>query len=78
MNIGNGSTKRDRPRQAFGAYKENYSKKIDFGDSSISTGGVYRRKWSGGKSWFGTIVKLTILVTILAAILIGVITELLR
>jgi hypothetical protein len=78
MNIGNGSTKRVRPRQAFEAYKDNNSKKIDFGESSLSTAGVYRRKWSDGKSWFGTIVKLTILVTILTAIIIGVITELLR
>jgi hypothetical protein len=65
MNIGHGLKKQEEPRKAFGAYKDNYSKKMLFGESSLSTGGIYRRKWTEKKSWLSTILILIIPVVIL-------------
>lgn len=64
MNLGHGSTKRDKPRKAFGAYNEKYSNNTDFGDSSITTGKLYRKRWAEGSSLFRTILKLIILLPI--------------
>ena len=78
MNPKSGSTQHNKPRKAFGAYKEKYSKKVDFGDSSISTGKVYREKWAKGKSWFWTSIKLIILLAIGFLILWFAITEIIK
>jgi hypothetical protein len=52
MNLGNTSTRREKPRRAFETSKGNYSKKLDFGESSVGVGQVYRRQGVEKKSWF--------------------------
>jgi hypothetical protein len=75
MHLGHGSTNRERPRKAFESTKELSSKGIEFGDSSISGGGIYRRKWSGKQNWFWKILSFGI-VLFIAIILILAITKL--
>jgi hypothetical protein len=72
MNLGNGSTRRERPRRAF----ENFQKtsRLDFGPSSLPTGDVYRKRWAD-KSILGTIIKIVVLLTILTGIIAGVVSE---
>jgi putative copper export protein len=69
MNIGHGFKKQEEPRKAFGAYKDNYSRKLCFGESSVSTRGVYRRRWTEKKSWLSPILILIIPVIIVVGIL---------
>jgi putative copper export protein len=69
MNIGHGFKKQEEPRKAFGAYKDNYSRKLFFGESSVSTRGVYRRRWTEKKSWLSPILILIIPVIIVVGIL---------
>jgi len=71
-----GSTKRERPRSAFDAAKDNSKGRLDFGKSSIPGGSVYRRRWSEGKSWFWITVRLVILGFILFAIIQALIESL--
>jgi hypothetical protein len=74
MNLGHGSTRRERPRKGL----ENSSRsRLNFGPSSLPTGSVYRRRWAD-KSIFGTIIKIAVLLTILAAIIAGVVSEMTR
>jgi hypothetical protein len=61
MNLGDVSTRRERPRKAFEMSKGNYSKKLDFGESLIPEGKVYRRRGTDGNSWFWTTLKFLIL-----------------
>lgn len=61
MHLGHGSTGREKPRKAFETSKGNYSKKLDFGESSIGDGKVYRRIGTEKKNWFSIAVKLLIL-----------------
>lgn len=74
MHLGNGSTGRDKPRKAFETSKGLYHKKIDFGESSIGDGEIYRRKGTEKKNWFWIVVKLLALGFILFVIL-KVLTE---
>jgi putative copper export protein len=69
MNIGHGFKKQEETRKAFGAYKDNYSRKLFFGESSVSTRGVYRRRWTEKKSWLSPILILIIPVIIVVGIL---------
>lgn len=69
MHLGHGSTKRERPRRAFEATRDNYSKKLDFGQSGLPEGSVYRRKGIEEKSWFWIILKVLLLVAVLSAII---------
>jgi hypothetical protein len=78
MNLNRGSPRRDKPKKAFGAYNEKYSNKVDFGDSSIPTEKVYRKKWAEGKSWFWTSIRLIILLAIGFLILWFAITEMIK
>jgi hypothetical protein len=61
LHLGHGSTQREKPRKAFETLRDRYSKKIDFGESKIPEGKVYRKRWKEAKSWFWTTVKLLIL-----------------
>ena len=72
LNIGHGSTKRQKPRKAFETVRENYSQRLDFGDSSIPSGNVYRRRWAAKKSLISIIIRLLILFFILF-IIVGLI-----
>ena len=67
-----GSTKRERPRKAFEAYKDNYSKKLDFGESSIPEGKIYRSRWVEKKSWLWICIKLIVLLTILTGMIAAI------
>jgi len=79
MKFGNGSTKRDRPSRAFAAYKEKFSiKKIDFGNSSIPSNSIYRKKWADGANWFWKILKLTLLIVIGLFIMWIVVSEIIN
>lgn len=69
MHLGNGTTKRETARKAFSAYKETYSNKIDFGESSIPEGNVYRRRGVEKKSWFWIVFRILILLAILIGVL---------
>ena len=71
MNLGHGSTKRERPRRAFEGAKDMYSKKLDFGQSNIPEGNVYRARWVEKKSWFWTIVKVAILLFIMTGLIVA-------
>lgn len=61
MHLGNTSTGGQKPRKAFEVSKAYYSKKIDFGESSVGDGKVYRRRGIDKKNWFWITVKLLVL-----------------
>jgi hypothetical protein len=73
MHLGHGSTNRERPRKAFESSNQGYSKGIDFGDSSISGGGIYRRKWSGKQNWFWKALSIGIALFISVMLIVGII-----
>ena len=78
MNLNTDPTPRERPRKAFGVYREKYAGKIDFRDSLIPSGPVYRRKGLDKSSLFWTILKLIILIPLTLLIFGVVILELLK
>jgi hypothetical protein len=57
MHLGHGSTPQQKPRKAFEAAKQGNKRKIDFGESSLFTDGVYRKKWAVSRSLFWKILQ---------------------
>lgn len=72
MHLGHGSTPQQKPRKAFEAAKQGSKRKIDFGESSLSTGEVYRKRWAVSRSLFWKILQaLFILFLIVTAFFIA-------
>lgn len=79
MNLGHGSTQRDKPKKAFESSKDN--KRLDFGESSIPQGSVYRARGKEQKSWVWIIAKLIVLgfiLVFLGAIIVEIVSDNLR
>jgi hypothetical protein len=67
MHLGHGSTPQQKPRKAFEAAKQGNKRKIDFGESSLSTGEVYRKRWSPSSSLFWKGIKALFILFLLVA-----------
>jgi len=74
MALGRGSTEIKKPKKFFEDYKKANPSKIDFGETTVQSRGVYRRRFHGKDSLFWLILKIgfvVFLISVMIAVIKG-------